>query len=540
VPYIHAEWAPATDDAAVATVLSRAGRLGPHSDIVVPAIPALDIARSAGPDPDAAAAADVATVSATWPEALRTAVIKGKPGVAPPAPGVVKAVASGVRSCVVKTERGWFRLKGSGNNDEGFIVKETKLGGAANAEAEDTTRQIRGCAWLHTAIRENHIAATLAAALEVEGVTGANGAQGAFVYGPPNQPFGPDVSVPACVVTSTVGDRRLGTHVLAGIELLLPLLLDVDAMDEAVLRDALPEARRALPGLSDPVVATATLMTDHMLAFEFASSGILPPGSRGLDFNVPRDATVMADGSKVALPHNRLEVGTYPQQWTADGPTEMAARWRPLWDACVTEYNDALEVVGDRSVLGYLFSRLGRDCGRVLKGLHSARISWGTYQDELCIDPSQWHCNAHANNVVVLPPDSGSDSYLAYLDLDMAFDDKTFVSLYGKGSPKGTVGTSAADHDHLLLREHVNFMEVLAGSDTTSGVPMVAKTLVEKYPDVLKIAKSLLYDGLILGYKAMYEGPSPLHPVAAHDADLHRAGHAAIKLAIIVMADFIA
>jgi hypothetical protein len=26
-----------------------------------------------------------------------------------------------------------------------------------------------------------------------------------------------------------------------------------------------------------------------------------------------------------------------------------------------------------------------------------------------------------------------------YLDLDMAFDDATFVSVYGKGAPKGTV-----------------------------------------------------------------------------------------------------
>ena len=32
------------------------------------------------------------------------------------------------------------------------------------------------------------------------------------------------------------------------------------------------------------------------------------------------------------------------------------------------------------------------------------------------------------------------ESYLGYLDLDMAFDDKTFVSVYGnEASPRGTV-----------------------------------------------------------------------------------------------------
>jgi hypothetical protein len=68
-----------------------------------------------------------------------------------------------------------------------------------------------------------------------------------------------------------------------------------------------------------------------------------------------------------------------------------------------------------------------------------------------------------------------------YLDLDMAFDDATFVSVYGKGSPKGAVGTLPEQHDQLLKREHVNFMEVLAGADSTSGVPTVALSVVEGY-----------------------------------------------------------
>ena len=41
-----------------------------------------------------------------------------------------------------------------------------------------------------------------------------------------------------------------------------------------------------------------------------------------------------------------------------------------------------------------------------MRSMHDSRVSWGTYQDALCVDPSQWHCNAHANNVVVLPEGS--------------------------------------------------------------------------------------------------------------------------------------
>jgi hypothetical protein len=51
----------------------------------------------------------------------------------------------------------------------------------------------------------------------------------------------------------------------------------------------------------------------------------------------------------------------------------------------------------------------------------------------------------------------------------------------------------------LLRREHVNFVEVLAGADSTSGVPAVARPEVEGHGDRIKLVTSLLYDGLVLG-----------------------------------------
>ena len=146
-----------------------------------------------------------------------------------PSDGPAKAFASGVRSCVLKLDGQWYRLKGCGNNDEGFVVKSE-----VNPQGQ-FTRQIRGAAWLHTAVRENYMAAHLSRSMHPQGILGANGAMGVYVYDAPNQPFGPDVSVPACIIERTYGDRRLGTHVLAGIELLLPLLLDVPRLSKGQL-----------------------------------------------------------------------------------------------------------------------------------------------------------------------------------------------------------------------------------------------------------------------------------------------------------------
>ena len=82
-------------------------------------------------------------------------------------------------------------------------------------------------------------------------------------------------------------------------------------------------------------------------------------------------------------------------------------------------------------------------------------------------------------------------------------------------------------------------MEVLAGSDSTSGVPQVALSLVEAYSGELKLVKTLLYDTLILGYLNGYTGEAR-YPVHEVDPALHQAAYSVMKLAIIVMADFVA
>jgi hypothetical protein len=510
--------------------------MGKWGDIIVPAIPALDF----GPADEGAANAASCTKLSTWPEFMRTPLIKvGKnipEGMLREFPGgPEKAFASGVRSCTMKVDGQWYRLKGCGNNDEGFLVKSEMT------REMELTRQIRGSAWEHTALRENFMAAHLASSMQPRGMLGANEAFGVYMYDAPNQPFGPDVSVPACIVTKTLGDRRLGTHVMSGIEAILPLLLDVSRLEEDQLSSFFTESRRGLNcPKEDIVVTTAALMTDHMMALEFIAQGAMEPGTHGLEFDVPRDTTVLTDGMTVPLPHKQMEEGVYPQQWTQDGAKDMGSEWQPMWDKCVKEYNSAVERLGDRCVLAYLFSRLGNDAGRIMRGMHEASVSWGTYQDEICVDASQWHCNAHANNLVVLAEGSSDEMFLGYLDLDMAFDDETFVSVYGKAGAVGTVGIGQDDHATLLKREHVNFLEVLCGADSNTGVPPVLQSFIRQRPKAREVAgtMSLLYDSLALGYLNAYSGPS--FPVAPFDPDLHRLSHIIIKFAIIVMADCIA
>jgi len=182
-----------------------------------------------------------------------------------------------------------------------------------------------------------------------------------------------------------------------------------------------------------PIVETDAFMTDHMLGIEFAAQGILPPDVHGLDFqDTPRDETSLANGARFRLPQRAPTPGEYPRQWTVEASKEMGPEWRHLWDQTRGELEKELLSLEGSSVLGYLFSRIGHDCGVFLRALHKMNISWGTYQDEMCFD-GQWHCNAHANNMVVLAEGSHPSMLLGYLDLDMAFDSETFVDTWGTG-----------------------------------------------------------------------------------------------------------
>eukprot|EP01062_Namystynia_karyoxenos_P066612 TRINITY_DN60520_c0_g1_i1.p1 TRINITY_DN60520_c0_g1~~TRINITY_DN60520_c0_g1_i1.p1 ORF type:complete len:634 (+),score=165.45 TRINITY_DN60520_c0_g1_i1:93-1994(+) len=514
IPYIHGQWGAAISEAAVRIARSRAGScpdLGPElADVRIPAIPAVDIVCGV---PDA----DTSAVVEQWPEVLRRPLLKVAPGTDGVLP--LAAVASGVRSCIVHVDGMWYRLKGSGNNDEGFIIRQHPKG------ADGPWREIRGSAFMHTAARELFMTSHLDSHLAAQGIPGANRALGIYEYGPPNAPLGM-VLPPVCIVEQTFGERRFGSHICSGLELLLPLLVDESRLDVSALMERFPQGRPGRDQL-DTLVDTAALMTDRMMAFE------MDLGTHGLTWgDIPRDETCLADIAKHPLP---LRAPTaVPSQWTEQGERPMSTRWLPAWRAAC---HRVAAGAGNGHALAYLYSRCGVECGELLRLMHQARVSWGTYQDGLTrSDLAQWHCNAHANNMVLLCEGSLQGRFLSYLDLDMAFDDSTFLD---PTDPEAPPGAPPEKHDKLLRREEVNFLETLCGADSSTGVPQVAKRVVEAQGHAMRALRSALYDTLALGFMRGYT-QDPRFPAAPYDEELHGTAYAIARLAVIVMADFVA
>jgi hypothetical protein len=155
-------------------------------------------------------------------------------------------------------------------------------------------------------------------------------------------PFGPGIPT-ACIVERCLGDRRLRTHVLAGLDHLLPLIINVEKLDHEVLLRAFPQDRplrdaHALP--SDPQQyenlpsSTQVFISDHCEScrvdyicgidkkneFYCKTSGSIPG---------PRDSTTMMNlsGETAAAALQASEQppspSCPPQQVTNSGKTDM-------------------------------------------------------------------------------------------------------------------------------------------------------------------------------------------------------------------------
>jgi hypothetical protein len=642
-------------------------------------------------------------------------------------PNAPKAFASGVRSAVVKVDNVWYRLKGSGNNDQGFPLQTSSQVVEAGQPAIET-RQIRGAAFVHTAICENYYSTALAQQMDQHNVYGTNGSMGYYTYSGKNElPLGLENKEfqTACIVETTRGDRRFGTHVLAGLTLLLTELMDdtvlmenqenidhlmelfpserkewgqipfapvpnvfepdqvplvptsgvfgwaqlkcgelfmsrpatghqkqqawttfVAMMDGALesvggnVPEAKPEAKpeaTTVQAMCKHICATKLVGTENNLAQLIGvNEGIFGSWMWGdykgdTDIFTPTWQVLQAwktHGQPITAQltslHDQLPVITnallvnehtaagrsvhdlfaaaatapdghcLPKQFFNDkitgieGEKDADPRWSEAWkEACdaLHSYNDSVQngkngKNGRKSVLMYVYSRLGYECGRFAKLLHAkCHTSWGTYQDKICHE-SGWHCNAHANNMAVMAPGNSTDTYLSYLDLDMAFDATTVVDVKPSSDTYGQVGQTKEEFGLLLAFEHYNFMEVIAGNDSSTGVPPIAKDVIGSLSPALQIARQVLYDTMLKGYMHAYyeeevggevgegeekgegkgEGKGKAHKeeangsstgaenknnqehysVAAFDPELHEIGMALIKLAIIKQADYIA
>lgn len=202
-------------------------------------------------------------------------------------------------------------------------------------------------------------------------------------------------------------------------------------------------------------------------------------------------------------------------------------KWGPIWESlwknllAFGETEKAKEV----NIFGYVVWRLGWECGTLLRRLQGKGISWGTYKDKMGT-----HCNAHANNMVVIAPHSPSTnsngsntSFLAPLDFDMAFASEDLLP--------DIAGQSMEEIFHVEKR---GMAIALAGDEQiNTGVMNTSTTGLTPEQTMLKWG---LRDTLVKAFFSAYGGEEDLHPF---DPSLRDIANDLIQLALVVTSNIV-
>lgn len=444
-----------------------------YTNAVIPALPSLDWEPSAANDP-----------SADWPPALSQLPLLKVPwtSLAERSPSALYGVASGVRSALVRERGKWWRLKGCGNRDQGFPVE---------AKGDHGELTVRGACFQHTANTELKMSAVAMDVLAKAGLDCANRPAGSYCYAAdPKWPL-PQIER-YCAVFETLGNARLGDHLLAGLMVLLPFVVPMPNDGFAALRSAIVTGRNSEPNelwTTEMTVSCDMRCADVALQLSIAGDSLFE-SAQGLE--------------------------------AAELLALVPAQLRDVWKAARDELDSSLQVAraaaGESSLILWLCWRLGWECGAIVKALHDAGIAWGTYPDAMGI-----HCNAHVNNLVVKPPGVGrTNRFLAALDFDMAFTQESFLA------------EAAASHSGMGLDswEGVLNFEATMGMKTVLAGSSFASTGVANAspvpPSHAKVEMAVR-DTLVAAYDSAREGGVDSHP--AH-AMMEEAARELIKLAL--------
>ncbi|CAJ1455438.1 unnamed protein product [Effrenium voratum] len=389
------------------------------------------------------------------------------------APSALRGVTSGIRSALVKVRGKWFRLKGCGNRDEGFPVE--KVGNSGE-------ESVRGCCFKHTTQTELCMTDMVDKVLSEAGLDCANKPLGSYLYQAEPAWMLPKMTR-HCVVFETLGNARLGDHLIGGLLQLLPLVSDLcEQLEQCILQGR----------GSDEVLETSDLVCCGM-----ATADVLGQlKQKGL--RLPEHAPAAAK-EVVQVPEALHQV------W------EAARQRMQQW-----HYDES-----EPSVILWLAWRLGWECGATLKALHSADIAWGTYPDSMGI-----HCNAHLNNLVIKPPHIGRKyTFLAALDFDMAFSRQNFLP---DAVPGGGLGLETFD-GILAFEASMGLKTVLSGSDfSNTGVQNVKAAASHR------LLETAIRDTMVTAYSLAFEGGADLH---APREDMRAAAYDIITLALCLTTD---
>ena len=342
------------------------------------------------------------------------------------------------------------------------------------------TVEIRGTAFPATVSNEMYTCPEITKMFDLLGLRHINEPMGFWYYGELKE-GDPCPTIPKCCsVFKTIGDRRLESNLLFGLERMILNEMPKEEAQEAYDRICEIYQREDL----DPPSHENTAYQKSQLLWKFGINKYIADHIYSTECDDIPKLTKRDIKARGILPSSE----TYK---ALEGLTIMGL---PL------------------SNLAKTFGRLAWEAGRVMACVHRAGFNWGSYKDHTedgMLD------NAHADNIALIPfdmADLGDGKYqlLSGLDFDMSFRKEQTVNIWGeKPVPDETLVTRMYSH------EFNNMLLDLTGLN--ASVENVSKGVIPRDPKELSPHLELIW---AIRYLSLWEFPQGYsHPAKSSFED---------------------
>ena len=451
-----------------------------------------------------------------------------------------KCISSGHRSAVIKDQKTgiFYRLKGCGNEEFGFNLTKSN-----NYFKQFNTR---GSQYECTCFRELYFTEQIQNILKKLNFPCANVSVGFWKYDTklnilPNEKIkNEDIpnlenAIPEidkyCSIFRTIGERRLRTHLLCGIDIILENIGKLCISKGVLNKEYLNEIKKIFPEsrLPDKIETYKTISffnnPSNLKFDEWCKTTVYTKKHYDSIISCIKLKKEIKENKyiKIFLENSEKYDEIYPL--ITDGLSEKYKKLiRKILDKLIQEQKNGKKFF--ESLID-IYARIGYETSKIKKCLQEAHINWGTYIDR----EIDFHCNSHANNFVILP--QGNDSLLAPLDFDLAFSKEKMIIL-----SKNT--TSFGQHDDSFWDNYIN-SEFINLSQNLCGAPDYNHESEKKRfrqdtfeAEIRNLIKYLLCDCLLENYMKGFDNINSDDVINSTKLKEDSFFHNIIKLALIL------
>jgi len=230
---------------------------------------------------------------------------------------------------------------------------------------------------------------------------------------PPNKKEQPKNEMPElekfCAVFYTLGERRLGSHLLNGFEKMLSAISKTAISKYELNEDSMKRIMGIFPkDREEKNLATFNNLRNFEMPGKVGDAMPIKEWCKNPIY-LPEDYEKLISFTKLHTKESQEildkinKACSDVESWADILLADLKEEKKKLFIDIMKEMINNLPKSG-KSVLEHLFDlhvRIGYETGLVKRAMQDNDINWGTFIDH---SPLELHCNAHCNNFAVLPP----------------------------------------------------------------------------------------------------------------------------------------